>query len=167
LVDLLLGAAVVPSTGNTIELDDIVLITKWGERMKNDDKIPSVISYSRSSPAGEKQWGNDLSPEAICMVHQKLELGIGTASNELDFLLKTMEGVDGLNFDNLKLVAPIPEYPTYLPEQIVTDYIEYAFGAVIDFINQKYTSSVIETTPVDVVITMPAVSVAPLAYLPR
>jgi hypothetical protein len=124
--------------------------------MKNHDKIPSVISYSKS-PNGEHQWGSDLSADAICMVHQKLELGIGTSSTELDLLLKTMEGVAGLNFNSLKAAAPIPEYPTHLPEQIVTDYIEHAFGAVIAFINKEYTSTFIQTTPVDVVMTMPAV----------
>jgi hypothetical protein len=157
------GAAIATPTGHTTELDEITLVERWGERMKNDHKIPSVISYS-ISPKGEKQWGSDVSEDAICMVHQKLELGIGTTSNELDFLLKTMEGVDGLNFNHLKSVAPIPEYPTHLPEQIVTDYIENAFGAVINFIETEYTSSFIQTTPVDIVMTMPAVGISLLRF---
>jgi hypothetical protein len=158
------GAALATPVDNSTELDDIVLVTKWSDRMKNQDKVPSVISYSKS-PYGEQQWGSDISADALCMVHTKLELGIDTTSNELDLLLKTMEGVNGLSFSHLKAVAPIPDFPTQLPQQIVADYIEKAFIAIINFIEKQYTAAFFQTTPVDIVMTMPAVCLASEALM--
>lgn len=66
------------ATPNTLNasLKDIEIMKDWGPQMGNHDKIPSVISYSPSSHVGEQQWGASLSPDAVTMVHTKLELDV-------------------------------------------------------------------------------------------
>ena len=125
--------------------------------MLNRDKIPSVISYSKATDVGERQWGADLSEEAIAMIHTKLELPLSGTSDELDLVLKTLEGVQDLHFSHIKSAGPLPEYPSRKPEDIVSDYIFRVFEVVLDRIATEFTPEFRNATPVDVVITMPAV----------
>jgi len=69
--------------------------------MANHERVPSVISYSPPSHAQEQQWGADLSPNAVAMVHTKLALDIGDTSEELDLILDALDGMKNLQFQNV------------------------------------------------------------------
>jgi hypothetical protein len=144
--------------GEIADLEEINVITNWGPQT-NHDKIPSVISYSLASDAAEQQWGADLSPDAVAMIHTKLELGLRDTSDELDLVLKTLEGVGNLKFTHIKAIGPLPGYPCKKPERIVADYMEKVFDCVLESIASRYSDEFRKQTPVDVVITMPAVRV--------
>src|SRR4051812_8621560 len=62
------GVAIATPDRNRANLSEIDVIKDWGPGMGNLDKVPSVISYSPSSGAQERQWGASLSPEAVAMV---------------------------------------------------------------------------------------------------
>jgi hypothetical protein len=145
--------------GDIAELEEINIITNWGPQT-NHDKIPSVLSYSIATDAGEQQWGADLSPDAVAMIHTKLELGLRSTSDELDLVIKTLEGVGNLKFTHIKEVGPLPGYPCKKPERIVTDYMVKVFECVMDSIASRYSDEFRKQTPVDVVITMPAVRIS-------
>jgi hypothetical protein len=91
------------------------------------------------------------------MIHTKLELPLSGTSDELDLVLKTLEGVQDLHFSHIKSAGPLPEYPSRKPEDIVSDYIVRVFEVVLDRIAIEFTPEFRNATPVDVVITMPAV----------
>jgi hypothetical protein len=132
------------------------VVLDWGERMGNQDKVPSVISYSRSSHNGEQQWGSDLSKDAIAMVHTKLRLDIDDTSAELDQILETLEGIDNLNFQYVRNLEGLPKFTRKGPEEIVADYLEKVFGRFIEAIS-SFTPEWRARTPVDIVATIPAV----------
>ena len=84
-------------------MDDVEIVGYWGSRMGNQDKVPSVISYSACSEAQEEQWGSDLSPDAIAMVNTKLELEVqDDKSDELELILQALDGMHDLNFQFVK-----------------------------------------------------------------
>jgi hypothetical protein len=58
--------------------------------MGNMMKVPSVISYSLKTDKNERQWGSDLSRNAIAMVHTKLQLDVDHTSSELDLILQAL-----------------------------------------------------------------------------
>src|SRR5207237_1259259 len=121
----------------------------------NHEKVPSAISYSRTpgfdsdsisdSTSDDdlyddgleahdideervEQWGSDLSPEAVTIIHTKLRLNVEDKSEELDFILSTLEAAHRLNFDYIRNSAGITHYCQKSPEQIVTDYLKKVFG---------------------------------------
>jgi hypothetical protein len=159
-----IGVAIATPPGNSADLDNIIVIKDWGNRMLNHDKIPSVFSYSKASDLGEQQWGADISPTAVAMIHTKLELALSEISDELDLLIKTLDGVQNLHFNYIKSSGPLPEYPSKKPEAIVSDYIAKVFEAVLHRIAREFTPEFRDATPVDVVVTMPAVR-KPLALV--
>jgi hypothetical protein len=96
--------------GTAAVLDDINVVMDWGPHMENQPKVPSVISYSPSSEAEEKQWGKDLSPDAEVMVNTKLELDVqDNLSDELDLIIRALDGMSNLNFDHVRKSMGAPD----------------------------------------------------------
>jgi hypothetical protein len=124
--------------------------------MGNLNKVPSVISYSMIEN-DEQQWGADLSRHAIAMVHTKLQLDVDSTSNELDLVLQALEGMHNLHFQYIENTEGIPRYTVKAPEQIVEDYLERVFEYLMNSV-QGLTTALIRRTPVDLVVTVPAVS---------
>jgi len=122
------GVAFATPTSPYANLEDIKVLADWPAEMGNSGKIPSVISYSPSTDAGELQWGASISPNAVTMFNTKLELDVqDNKSDELDLVLAVLDGVDDLNFEAVKASASAPEYPPKTPEQIVADYLTRVF----------------------------------------
>lgn len=145
------------ATPNTMDanLSDIEIMKDWGPQMGNHDKIPSIISYSPTSPVGEQNWGYSLSPEAVTMVHTKLELGAQeNKSDELDLILQLLDGTKDLHFDNVVKSKGYPAYTWKLPEDIVTDYLTKVF----EYMEQAVSHFSAAQIPVDIVVTMPVVN---------
>jgi hypothetical protein len=125
--------------------------------MDNHEKVPSVISYSTKTDKNEQQWGSDLSKHAIAMVHTKLQLDVDKTSNELDLILQQLEGMHNLNFKYVQDTEGESRYTTKGPEKIVEDYLKLVFEFLMRTV-EKFTKEFLRSTPVDIVATVPAVS---------
>jgi len=125
--------------------------------MPNDDKIPSVYSYSPASNAREEQWGASLSPEAVAMVHTKLQLDVHSASEELDFILDALEGMHNLHFQHIRAGGGSEQYTWKNPEEIVEDYLVRVFDSLHrHLVETIFPEALKSRMPVDIVITVPA-----------
>jgi len=130
----------------------------WGDRMDNEEKVPSVQSYSkRSKELQEANWGSDLAPGAVAMKHMKLRLDAQSVSDEIDFLLQLLDGTRDLNFENIKDAKGMPDYTDKPPEDIVTDYLTNVFRHLLQTVEQ-WSTEVREKIPTDIVVTIPVVS---------
>jgi hypothetical protein len=136
-------------------LEEIDIVQDWSPGMGNHLKIPSVISYSLSVNR-EQQWGTDLSPQAIAMVHTKLQLDVDDPSVELDLILQALDGMQNLHFQYIIDSGGAPKYPRKGPEEIVTDYLTKVFDYLLKAV-QHFTEAFREATPVDIIATVPAV----------
>jgi hypothetical protein len=125
--------------------------------MGNHLKIPSVISYSLRSQANEEQWGTDLSPRAIAMVHTKLQLDVDGTSAELDLILQALDGMHNLNFQYI-IDHGGDKFPRKTPEEIVKDYLTKVFDYLFKAVEQ-FPEALRKTIPVDIVATVPAVGI--------
>lgn len=155
------GVAFATPVGSRADLEEIEIIQDWGLRMSNHDKIPSVISYSLCSSRQEQQWGTDLSPHAIAMVHTKLQLDVNEPSGELDLILQELDGMRNLDIQHIIDSAGAIDYPPEGPEEIVEDYLKKIFTSVLNTI-ARFTEAWRMTIPVDIVVTIPAVCFRPI-----
>lgn len=137
--------------------------------MSNLKKIPSVLSFTRKSvEKKERQFGADLSRDAIAMVHTKLQLDVGSTSNELDHILEALEGVQNLNFQYVKASDGLPRHTLLGPEEIVKEYLERVYHYLIESNSDSlsdFERDLRLRTPVDIVMTIPAVSSFPCVFL--
>ena len=124
--------------------------------MGNHQKIPSVISYSLKTANREQQWGTDLSPQAIAMVHTKLQLDVDDVSAELDLILQALDGMHNLDFRYIRDAGSAPKYPRKGPEEIVEDYLTRVFDYLLQAVG-SFTQELRDRIPVDIVVTVPAV----------
>lgn len=131
--------------------------------MGNHAKIPSVKSYSRRSEALEQQWGGSLSPDAVAMIHTKLELDVRDVSEELDFILAALDGMKNLNFRHVEESGGRPDYTDKSAEQIVTEYLTNVFEYVVQKVDET-TRHLKDHYATDIVVTVPTVRILfPLA----
>lgn len=154
--DNLTGVAYVALTGKSANLDNIKVVQDWGEHMSNDDKVPSVISYSKKSIKSQQQWGADLAKGSIAMVHTKLQLDVDSTSTELDQLLESLEGMHYLGIQYIKNTEGPTRYTSRGPEEIVSDYLERVFNCfrkAASYFTEEWTKQ----AQVDIVATIPAV----------
>jgi hypothetical protein len=133
--------------------------------MNNDEKIPSVVSFSPNSSAkNERQFGFDLSEDAVVMVNTKLELDVQpTKMDELESLLHGLKGMDNLNFRQVEQCDGEPLYSPKDPESIATVYLTKVFNAFVAFLDKEFkvevSSEMRRNMAIDLVITIPAVGV--------
>jgi hypothetical protein len=153
------------ATPNTVNanLDEIDIVKDWGPQMGNHDKIPSVISYSPASHEMEQQWGASLSPDAVAMVDTKLELDVqDNKSDELYLILKLLDGIGNLHFVYIATYGH-SSYSWKAPEDVVTDYLHQVFRHLEDTMGYM-DSRLRNRIPVDIAITIPAVSPSFLSF---
>jgi hypothetical protein len=147
--------------GDRASLDDIEVVTDWGPSMHNQLKIPSVYSYSPRTSGGERQWGADLSPDAVAMVNTKLELDDHDISMELDLISRALDGVHNLNFQYVKGsgVKGPPMHIRKGPEEIVQDYLTSVFHYLFGLEGPQSFRWLLtdHSIPLDIVATIPAV----------
>jgi hypothetical protein len=159
---LILGIGVAYATPkrneNIKSLDDITAVLNWGTDMDNHEKVPSVYSYSRKV-GKEQNWGSSLAPDAVAMIHTKLELDVQSVSDELDFILKTLEGTKNLNFDEGVIQAEESgrKYPDKSSEDIVTDYMTEVFKYLMQENILLERLTVLKYASTDIVVTVPTV----------
>jgi len=141
-------------------LNEIDIVYDWGPDMLNTDKVPSVISYSPASEAREQQWGLSLSPDAVAMVHTKLELDVRGTSEELDLVLEALDGMRNLHFQNIQASGSLPHYTWKRPESIAQDYLTKVYDAFAEVLYERlqgFPDELKALMPVDIVVTVPAV----------
>jgi hypothetical protein len=155
-----IGIAWATPSGAKCSLEDIDVIERWGLSMDNEEKVPSVISYSRPGRVGEQQWGKSLSADAVTMVHTKLELGLEDLMGELDMTIQVLDGMKNLNFDEMMLSKgenDLPPYSHKSPEEIVTDYLKKIFAYVKMEVRVDENNVFAKHAPTDIIVTIPTV----------
>ncbi|KAF2827326.1 actin-like ATPase domain-containing protein, partial [Ophiobolus disseminans] len=147
-----------PPPGTKCKLDEITVMRDWGTNMMNAGKVPSVISYSPQTDAMEQQWGADLSPNAVSMVHTKLELGMQNVLGELDMTIQVLDGMKNLSFVDMMATSlghGRPAYSEKAPEDIVSDYLTKVYGVLDDYMDENFTNAFRKLTATDLVVTVP------------
>jgi hypothetical protein len=121
-----------------------------------DEKVPSVISYSRAN----YEWGGALSEDSITMVHTKLELGLQSRLGELDMTLQVLDGMSDLNIEKMMSTMcnydDVPAYSHKSPEEIVTDYLRKVFQH-LEMEVDRFGPVARKHTATDLVVTVPTV----------
>jgi hypothetical protein len=152
------GVGYASVSNDDFSLDDIEVIRAWGQKMFNERKVPSVISYT---PGAEQQWGKDLSSNAIALIHTKLQLDVDSVSGELDFILQALDGMKNLNFGAMIAEGGLPSYTEKSPEQIVQHYLTKLFHGGLANLRrnrvEEFSQRSLSDTPTDIVITHPSV----------
>lgn len=146
-------------SGSTCKLDKITVMMDWGANMDNLGKVPSVISYSPEEDE-KRQWGSDISDNAVSMVHTKLELGMQDVLGELDMTIQVLDGMKNLSFmDMVAATGPHdrPAYSEKSPEEIVADYLTKVYGIFDDKVDADFTDAFRKLTATDLVVTVPTV----------
>jgi hypothetical protein len=125
--------------------------------MENMDKVPSVNSYSPTLH-GERQWGDDLSPDAIVNKNMKLQLDVQrNRIDGLESILEILEGTGNLSIDHVKRSNRDTAYAHRPPTTVVTDYLTKVFQCAWNVLAERYNVYGIRKPIVDLVITVPAV----------
>jgi hypothetical protein len=120
-------------------------------------KVPSLISYGNDYGfEGGLQWGNNILPGAVAMMHTKLQLDVQTVSEELNLIMDALDGVKDFDFSHIQYSVASSQYTDKSAEEIITDYLTLVFNALC-----KQIEALMDTfrllLPVDIVITIPAV----------
>lgn len=151
------GIAYATPSGSESDLHQIDVVTDWGNQMGVHDKIPSVISYTPASPAGEQQWGSSLSQNAVAMVNTKLKLDIHDVSEELDMIIQALDGMKNLEFHYIARNG-LPDFSWKGAEDIVADYLERVYTYLMEAVD-KFSEELRIRIPVDIVLTVPTVRI--------
>lgn len=153
------GLAVAQTQSGHANIDEIEVVQDWGVNGDNQSKVRTMISYVKSS-AGKTQWGSAVTDHA--MVNTKLELEPQASRyDELELTWYLLKGTGNLAFEHLKKIGPEPAYTSAPPRQIVQDYLSHirACACREGVLKKVDLSKLVETnTPVDIVVTVPAVS---------
>lgn len=92
------------------------------------------------------------------MLHTKLQLEVYHTTAELGFISNALDLLGNINFQYIKDSGNAPNYLDKEPEQIIQDYltkvVEHLFQDV-----RYFTPALIALMPVDIVATVPAVSI--------
>lgn len=171
--DIGVGAAWATTTSRSARLQDVIVVTQWDADPDDNDlpqrqvhsvqsggKVPSVISYAISGD-GRANWGYDITPGSLKIMYTKLELEPQTKPEELDLIIEALDGMKNLNFQEWTSTMNSTEaYTSRTPEQIVLDYLQRMFRPVIAYLlgPNSLTPEYLRTVPVDIVMTVPAVS---------
>jgi hypothetical protein len=123
-------------------------------------KVPSEISYSVTR-GGESQWGFDIAPGSLKFVWTKLELDQQERPEELVLILKALDGMKNLDPEKIREADRFPSYPAKDPVDIVAEYLTKAREYVRDHPPNRLHPTYLSMTPIDLVVTVPAVSNPP------
>lgn len=157
------GFALARTQSDHAELDKIEVLQNWGSSGNNQSKVRTMISYVKSS-TGETQWGSNVSDHGTAMVNTKLELEPQpNRYDELELTLYLLKNTGYLAFEHLKKIGPNPAYTSAPPRQIVQDYLKHICESACrpgSFETIDMTRLAETSTPLDIVVTVPAVSSA-------
>ncbi|PVH78397.1 hypothetical protein DL98DRAFT_590324 [Cadophora sp. DSE1049] len=148
------GVAYATPRFDDANLDEIEIVSNWGTKMGNHEKIPSIYSYS-PAPNGEEQWGVDVTEDAVTMVNTMMELHVQDDKiDELELVLQVLNGTCNMDFENIKAQRGYPKYPVKSPNEVVTDFLSKVFQHLSNDLDH-FGSHLRALMPVDIVITVP------------
>ncbi|KAF2395573.1 hypothetical protein EJ06DRAFT_268430 [Trichodelitschia bisporula] len=135
-------------------LDQVQCFSDWPER--KETKVPSVLSYSRSS-GQYHQWGHSIDPATanVALQWTKLELQGRSPLKELEKLLELTKGMRLANKLQEGSTLDPPRHLARNDEDIIRDYLAKVARHWYRFVQSKQ-SHLLENVPVDVVVTHPA-----------
>jgi hypothetical protein len=145
---------VVKTTNGREDIEEFIF-SEWPSG-GNAEKVPSEISYS-AAPRGEGQWGFDIAPGSLKLFWTKLELDQQERPDELELILKALESMKYLNPNEVQEADGFPSYPAKDPVDIVAEYLTRVREYVRDHPPSNFHQAFFSTTPVDLVVTVPAV----------
>ena len=136
---------------------DIQVVTTWPVD-KNEAKVPSAISYA-TGPHGERQWGLDISTETSRLTLTKLQLEHQDRLEELKNVLAAVRGMELLDVSKVDQNNGLALSYSKDPEDIVADYLTGFREYLVPFIQKIYPLAWLRSVPIDLIITVPAVSI--------
>jgi hypothetical protein len=146
---------VVETTGGTERFEEFVY-SEWPYG-GNAEKVPSEISYS-AAPGNEGQWGCDIAPGSLKFAWTKLELDQQERPEELKLILRALEGMKHMDPDHVQEAHRFSSHPAKDPVDIVADYLTRVREYARDHPPFGFHQAIFAVTPVDLVVTVPAVS---------
>jgi len=160
------GVAYLPISGIQKEEDletlagEINVIKSWAKR--EADKVPSDFSYSPSLVNGCQQWGYDIDEFSRVLKWTKLALEeTYDREQELRNLSSLLYEMRLVNLTtSLVLNNDLPRHLSKEPEDILKDYLEQVAEKTYEEIVSQVGRRFLEQTPVDIVVTHPAVSIS-------
>ena len=146
---------VVTTSGGKEHVEEFIC-SAWPGR--NEQKVRSEISYS-AAPSGEyHQWGFDIAPGSLKLVWTKLELDQQERPDELELILKAIDRMGNLDPDRIPEADGFSSYAAKDPVDIVAEYLTQVREYVRDHPPVDFHPSFLSTVPIDLVVTVPAVS---------
>jgi hypothetical protein len=146
---------VVKTTGGTEHFEEFVY-SEWPHG-GNDEKVPSEISYSTAS-GNEGQWGYNIAPGSLKFAWTKLELDQQERPDELKLILKALEGMKLMDPNHVPGAHRFSSHLAKDSVDIVADYLTRVREYVRDHPPSGFHQAFFAVTPVDLVVTVPAVS---------
>lgn len=159
---LSLGLAWIQSNGEAVpESSDVKLFQNWPE--KTEAKVPSEVSYSLT--AGDvtdrefRQWGFSIDSESKVLRWTKLELVKDPSPlGELEILDELMDGLEEINqlYADDNETADVPFHLSETSKDVIEYYLSHVAREWVKHITLQ-AQEVLNTVPVDLIITHPAV----------
>lgn len=126
---------------------------------KVETKVPSAISYAAGS-GGERQWGLDIDTGTSRLTLTKLQLEHQEPLQELQNLLKAVMGMELLDISRVNQTNGLASSYSREPEDIVADYLSGIREYLVPFIQGIIPATYLSSVPIDLVVTVPAVSIS-------
>jgi hypothetical protein len=146
----------------------IIDVQSWAK--DGQPKVPSVISYAPSE-AREAQWGYETSNTGVVMIWTKLQLEPQERLEELELLLKALDGMKNLNLERIEGSRGLPSYPAKEPVEVVTDYLTLLRTHFVekDFAGEHGAIGrpLLRRTPIDIVLTCPIVRATKTSFFSK
>lgn len=141
-------------TRDAISGGSIIDVVSWAKG--GHPKVPSEIAYAPSA-AYNAQWGYDIGAGVFKLCRTKLELEQQDRLEELDLILKALDGMKNLDIDHIVKSKGLPAYPTKTPTDIITDYLSMVREHIITEDLIPALGAVFERDPIDLVLTCPTI----------
>jgi hypothetical protein len=139
----------------TPKAEKIETITDWpgGHVAK---KTPSRISFARAT-GSEAQWGADISIDTARLAYTKLQLQPAKKIDELRKVEDAVKAITHLKIDRIDLKNGSALTYSKSAEDVVANYLMRLREWLVRQLRLKYPAATLATTPVDLVVTVPAV----------
>jgi hypothetical protein len=136
------------------DMGRIKVFKSWG--CGQEPRVPSAISYAATS-SGQQQWGFNIEADAPAFRRAKLALHSRSTIRELEdlqdlvFSLPQLSKLASGEVDQSQI-----RYLCKTPEDIISDYLQLIATNWEDSVRSRF-STVLDTTPIDLIITHPPV----------
>lgn len=120
-------------------------------------KTPSRISFARATGL-EAQWGSDISLDTARLAFTKLQLEPAKRIDELRKVQDAVNAITKLKLDKLDLKNGLALTYSKSAEDVVANYLMRVREWLVRQLRLKYPAATLATTPIDLVVTVPAVS---------